>query len=267
MENKQVAKVEDFTGIAVKLNASIATVLGQETVNGFEKAFLVATAIKDLKELLTPEYMAPIMQLQGSRLGFKTDKDKEGGYKVDVVKDCLIDAVLFGLQPYGNQFNIIAGQMYGTKEGIGSLLAKMKGLDYDIVAELPRIKDLNAAVAMNVTWTIAGQTKTKKLDIGIKIHASTGIDAIIGKATRKARKWLFDTIADCEIPEGDVVDTQATVMSSKINKSNEEIELDRIKIMISDCDNMDDLELLQSSNPDVDAKLFAEQKDKIKNKK
>ncbi|MFK5282891.1 hypothetical protein ACI3PL_25325, partial [Lacticaseibacillus paracasei] len=79
------------------------------------------------------------MALQGNRLGFKTDKDKSGGYPESVVKNCLIEAVLLGIQPTGNQFNIIAGNMYPTKEGCGYLLNNFKGLSYNLVCSLPRI--------------------------------------------------------------------------------------------------------------------------------
>ena len=110
------------TSVALKLNEAVGSVLNQTSLQGFERAYATAKSIEVLKTLLTPEYMAPIMNLQGNRLGFKTDKDKSGGYPIDHVKNCLIEAVLTGLQPVGNQFNIIAGQMYATKEGLGYLL-------------------------------------------------------------------------------------------------------------------------------------------------
>ena len=210
METKnQLAVLSDkISTVATKLNQSVMNVLGQDKIMGFEKAYLVSNAIGELKELLTPEYMKPIMNLQGNKLGFKTDKDKEGGYSETVVKNCLIEAVLFGLQSTGNQFNIVAGNMYITKEGIGQLLSRIDGLHYEIIPDLPRIKDTNtsAAVVMNIEWTINGVHDSKKLDIPIRTDKYTSVDAIIGKATRKARKWLYDTITGNEIPEGDVDD-------------------------------------------------------------
>ena len=44
-----------------------------------------------------------------------------------------------GLEPYGNQLNIIAGNMYVTKEGYKHLLAKVKGLTYSIRHGSPNI--------------------------------------------------------------------------------------------------------------------------------
>ena len=211
--------------VAKVLNSTVLSVLTNAQIQGFERAYLVANAVGELKALLTPEYMKPIMNLQGNRLGFKTDKDvaqgggKGPGYPEEIVKNCLIEAVLFGLQPTGNQFNIIAGNMYATKEGCGYLLSKIPGLDYSITPQLPRIKEGSAAIVMDVEWTLAGMTKKKSLDIPVKVNNYMGTDAVIGKATRKARKWLFDTITGVELPEGDIQDVDATVVGSKINET------------------------------------------------
>lgn len=195
--------------IAQQLNNSVASVLTNTQVEGFEKAFLVSSAIEQLKALLTSQYMKPIMAMQGNKLGFKTDKDKDGGYPETVVKNCLIEAVLMGLQPTGNQFNIIAGNTYATKEGVGELLKKIPGLNYNLSPELPRInpEKTSAAIEMNIEWTIGGKKSEKTIKIPVKMNSAMGTDAVIGKAIRKARKWLFDTITGSELPEGDAEDT------------------------------------------------------------
>jgi len=203
MENKQ-------TEVAKQLNDSVSTVLTNTQIIGFEKAFLVASAIEKLKVLLTPEYMKPIMAMQGNKLGFKTDKDKDGGYPESVVKNCLIEAVLMGLQPTGNQFNIIASNTYATKEGVGELLKNIPGLHFKITPELPRINadKSSAAIKMIIKWTIDGVKSEETIEIPVKMNSMMGTDAVIGKATRKARKWLYDTITGSELPEGDIEDAK-----------------------------------------------------------
>jgi hypothetical protein len=211
-------------GVAKLLNNNVLAVLGNNNIMGFEKAYLIANAVGKLKELLTKEYMKPIMELQGNRLGFKTDKDiaqggaKGTGYPEDIVKNCLIEAVLFGVQPFGNQFNIIASNMYITKEGTGYLLSKVPGLVYQISPQLPRIKEGSAAVVMDIEWTIGGVSNKKSIDFPIKVNNYMGTDAVIGKATRKARWWLYSTVTGIELPEGDIQDGDATVTSSIINE-------------------------------------------------
>lgn len=213
--NNEVLKVnEKFTQVARSLNAGIAEVFSDGAAKeGFEKAYLVAQAIETLKGLLTPEYMKPIMQLQGNKLGFRTDKDEEGGYPEQIVKQCLIEAVLTGVQPVGNQFNIITGVCYITKEGFGYLLKSYPGLWYEIIPQLPRINNdkSGAAVIMGVEWKIKGTEGailTKSLDIPVRMNARMGTDAVIGKATRKARAWLYNTITGSEIADGDISDLQ-----------------------------------------------------------
>lgn len=203
---------------AQQLNSTVLSVIGEKNLQGFERANLIANAITKLQTLLTPEYMKPIMALQGSRLGFKTDKDNNGGYLEKEVKNCLIEAVLMGLQPHGNQFNIIAGNMYPTKEGLGYMLENYEGLSYEIIPELPRINSTNtsAAIAMNIVWAIDGGSKHKRtIEIPVKMNQRMGTDAVIGKATRKARAWLYSTITGSEISEGDVSDLDSAAHLGK----------------------------------------------------
>lgn len=201
--------------IGSKLNDAVGQVLGNDKVNGFEKAYMIAEAVGKLKELLTPEYMKPIMYLQNTKLGFRTDK--EAGYSEQQVRECLIEAVLYGVQPFGNQFNIIAGNSYITKEGYGHLLLNYPGLDYKIVPALPRIKDTSAALVMRIEWSLnGGQWEKEEIDFAIRVNKMMGADAVIGKATRKARKWLHDKITGVESPDGDVTDIEHTEVQDKI---------------------------------------------------
>jgi hypothetical protein len=203
-----------------KLNNSVFSVIGADSLVGFEKAYKIAHAAGELKVLLSKEYMKPIMALQGNKLGFKTDKDDKGGYPEESVKNCLIEAVLTGVQPFGNQFNIIAGNCYITKEGFGYLLKNYGGLSYKIIPTLPRINGdkSSAAIVMKIEWTLNGVKQTEDLDIPVKMNAYMGTDAVIGKATRKARAWLFNTINDSEIADGDVTDTDAKIISSTLHE-------------------------------------------------
>lgn len=230
--------------IARKLNESVSTLVNNETLLGFEKAYLMADAIKNIKASLTAEYMKPILELQGNNLGFKTDKDKEGGYSEAVVKNCLVEAVLLGVQPYDNQFNIIAGNCYLTKNGIGYLLKKLQGLTYDITFDLPRISQTSAAVVAKITWNYKGNKGEKSIEIPIKMNSFMGTDAVLGKATRKARKWLYDYLTGSEIPEGDVMDVDFKLVDSKPNlqEDSKAKEIERIKTFIANAEKLEDLE-------------------------
>ena len=116
-----------FLSISKVIDSEISTVLASN-VSGFQKAFVMSSAIDIIKEQLSDEYMKPIMALQGSSLGFKTDMDtikkqvngkwateKGPGYPMEIVRECLIEAIFLGLEVTGNQFNIIGGNMYPTR--------------------------------------------------------------------------------------------------------------------------------------------------------
>lgn len=197
------------TEVAKQLDFAVLQVIGQDNIIGFQKAFQVAEATRVLKEVLNEEYIKPIMLLQGSRLGFKTDKDTSGGYHPTIVKQCLIEAVLTGVQPSMNQFNIIAGNMYVTKEGFGYLLSKLQGLTYEIVPFIPKVEGNQAVIVMKITWSLSGgKTEIRENEFAIKVNNFMGADAIIGKATRKARAWLYNTITGVEVSDGDSSDVE-----------------------------------------------------------
>lgn len=247
------------------LNGAVLSVLGQKELQGFDKAYAVSNAISTLKSLLTPEYMKPIMELQGSRLGFKTDKDrsKDGGkgpgYSEAIVKDCLIDAVLMGLQPYGNEFNIIAGNMYPTKEGCGSLLNKMQGLDYSIVCKITTIKaDKSAAeIEAVIKWTLKGETeKTQLLPIPIKMDAYTSVDALIGKATRKSRAWLISRLSGVEITDGDITDTTFEEVKETITIETLKALYDEKYLKLNDEEAASARRIIESNETNSFKKLF-----------
>lgn len=243
-----IAVTDKQVELAKQLNEVVA-VLGDRAMEGFERAFQMANAVTRMKQLLTSDYMAPIMSLQGNKLGFKTDKDDKGGYKEEEVKNCLIEAVLTGFSVTGNQWNIISGSMYGTKEGFGALLNKTKNLKWDITPGLPRInaaKD-GAAVLMKITWTYGNEPEqVKEIDFAVKMNAYAGVDAASGKATRKARAWLFNKINGTEVGEGDVQDVDFKVVPNKPEPVSKEFkEEERILLLVGDCKSLSALRELE----------------------
>ena len=227
--------------VSEELNNQILAVLSNK-VEGFEKAFVMASAIQVLKEKLSPEIMKPIMALQGSNLGFKTDKDKNGGYSEAEVKACVIDAVLLGLQVTGNELNIIAGNMYPTRQGFGSLLKKIKGLKYSISYSNPVFTQdkTSANCTATIKWELNGESHVQEQEFAIKSNAYATADAILGKAERKARRWLFNTVEGTDIPDGDVteithVDVTPRPTAEEVSKNKEyERVLNHIETVSSD---------------------------------
>lgn len=176
--------------------------------NNFTKAFTVARCVSQLKQALTPAVMEPIMELQSSPLGFRTDRDTKGGYDLATVKEVLIEAVMAGLMPCGNQFNIIGGRMYPTKEGFTYLLGQIADLSYTINQGVPVSKNGGAIVHTEILWsrdvTGASRPCKKVLDIPVRVNNGMGVDAILGKADRKAKCWLYNNLTGKTLNDGEV---------------------------------------------------------------
>lgn len=205
----ELASPEAFAETAAALDEVVLSGIKATSVEkGFSKAFITAAAIENLKLMLTDEIMKPIMGLQGSPLGFRTDKDSTGGYPVKVVRDCAITALLKGVQVTGNMFNIIANRDYITKEGFTYLLKNYKGLDsYSIIHGIPVMKgDKGAVVTSTITWTYAGKDFSQTLDTAIRVNNGMGTDAILGKADRKVKCWLYNHLSGNNYSDADADD-------------------------------------------------------------
>jgi hypothetical protein len=233
MEKKENVVLNSLE-IAKKQDEIVLSVVSEKALTGFQKAYLVSDAIGKLKELLNDEYMKPIVALQGTKLGFVTDKDKDGGYPIAVVRMCLIEAVLKGYKPYGNEFNIIAGNMYPTKEGLENKLNGWKGLRYSIISSIKSISSekTSAMIESVVSWTIDGESNKEIIPIPLKINAYTSVDAMIGKAKRKACAWLLSNLTGESVTDGDVseIPTTEDVIAEEIseNANSEVIDFEEI---------------------------------------
>ena len=165
----------------------------------FQRAFATANAIGQLRALLTPAVMRPIMELQGTPLGFLADQK----YPEDIVRDALIEAVLSGVNPIGNEWNIIAGRMYITKAGMKHKLHDVPGLSFSVTCGFPKLTDNGAALIVSLDWTYNGKSEHKDLPIPVRVNRGMGADAINGKATRKAYAWLYEHITGQNVNDGE----------------------------------------------------------------
>ncbi|MBO4620332.1 MAG: hypothetical protein J5654_09515 [Victivallales bacterium] len=183
---------------------------------GFAKMFRVGAAVQQLTALLTPQIMEPIMALQNSPLGFLTDS-KTGGYPVDTVRAAVIQAAIEGLSVTGNEFNILAGRMYITKNGMKRKLSQIPGLRKHVTPGIPKTHPNGggAIVPVHVDWTYNGEHNTQDMEFAVKMNSGMGADALIGKATRKALAWLYEEITGNAVSDGDVADMEPINITPK----------------------------------------------------
>lgn len=193
---------------------AVASNKALSAVSQFQRAFAVAGAISQLRALLTPAVMQNVMALQNNALGFMTDHP-ENPYSVDIVRDALIEAVLSGVSPIGNEFNIISKRCYITKAGMKHKLRDIEGLSFAVTPGLPKMAgETGAALIVSVDWEYNGKTGHKDLPVAVRVNRGMGSDAILGKAMRKAYAWLWEIITGQNVNEGDVTDDTQSVPSS-----------------------------------------------------
>jgi hypothetical protein len=177
--------------------------LADKEIGQLEKTLLQARAIAALEEAITGDMMRDMMKLMNSPLGFKTDKtpgkDKDGKdkalYHESTVKRCLIVAMLYGARVTGNEFNIIAGNCYLTKEFTRPAILRWPGLRrFEITIGAATIYGEETAAAEAVaTWELNGElhelrcTKTPEMDARIIVnrYRTSSPDEIRGKVEAK----------------------------------------------------------------------------------
>lgn len=202
-----------------------------DIVNNLAAAFDAALIVNKLEAILTDQVMDTVfMPLMNKKIGFKTDrdpskKDKRTGtyptpYSRDVVRTCIIDGAANGLLPMGNQWNIISGQMYPTKEGYTALLSKMKasmGLVYSFEFD-PEVNAKSAdpsyvAIPCRISY------KTNRDDLKgwfkyvamVKSNGETSTtDQLRGKAERKCKKAFFEFLTGLDLGDADADTVEAT---------------------------------------------------------
>ncbi len=216
-------KLAELDAFAESNNLSVLT----EGKGSFTAAINVAAAINQLKQMLTPEVMQPIMGLQGTALGFKTDKDKEGGYPIDTVREVFVEATLKGFKMVGNQSNIIAGRFYATKEGFEDFFLRLakKGefTDFRDSYSMPKIiTEVEAHVTVSASWKFKGiADKMENVPISIRINKGQGADAILGKAKRKLLAKIYARVTGTVVTDGEAGDPEAIPVSATVTSSEQ----------------------------------------------
>lgn len=136
------------------------------------------------------EALPYIRPLAGSPLGFRTDKDAGPGggstYSDEVIQVACTEAVLRGLNWTGNEFNIISGRLYVTREGYTRLVSELEGLtDLALRPGVPKMMQTGAEVPYSATWKINGKQYSMETVIPVRLNTGMGADGALGKAQRK----------------------------------------------------------------------------------
>jgi hypothetical protein len=94
---------------------------------------------------------------------------------------------------------------------MGRKLRDIRGLSYTLTPNVPEMKAGGAVVPMHIEWTHGNVRSERTISVCVKVNTGMGADAIIGKATRKARAWLYQTVTGNEIPDGEAEPAEINV--------------------------------------------------------
>lgn len=219
-DTKQMTTAQGQSGLAISFESEFELACQKagelQLADNVQSVFAAAQVVQTLRNLLTRDvvehYFTPLM---GTRIGFLTDRDKpkkdksgnlsaQSPYEWSVVRDCIIDAACLGLAPIKNQFNIIAGNMYPTKEGFTRLL-KTIGCKYFIYTS----EDKNppqaqtALIECRVSYEYKGEGKEFIYKATPKKDGYSSLDQLKGKAERKAKKALYEYLTGTDLGDAD----------------------------------------------------------------
>lgn len=211
-----------------KFEVALRTAQAIDIVNNVGAAFSAAQIIMLMRDALTDEVMVAIfMPLMNSKVGFRTDRDgrpnKRGEvqplYTINVVRDAIIDAALIGLRPTGNQFNIISGTMYPTKEGYTSLLKKL-GAKYVIDIQQNQSKDPGfAEFPCKISYCYNGEKNSLTINATVRRDQYASYDQLRGKAERRAKKALYEYLTGTDYGDADEMSSR-TIDTSFVDMSH-----------------------------------------------
>lgn len=190
----------------------------------FGAAFRAVSVTQALTNILSDKFMQDnIMPLMNRSIGFLTDRtgrpnsrgQVQPKYDVETVRDAFIDAVSFGLLPTGNQFNIIAGRMYPTKEGFSALLSKL-GVKYQIsIALEPATMEGFSNLLCTISYSYRGEKQSYKLPVQVKSDQYSTPDQLKGKAERRAKKNLYEYLTGLDLGEGDAESAEERIVDEQ----------------------------------------------------
>lgn len=232
--SEELTKQQKMAQLAEKMDALALAAQGAYEIKGnFARTFALGMAMSNLREALTDAVMVSIMKLKNSQLGFRTDERPADqfnaaiSYGVETVRDCVIQACILGLQCVGNHFNILASRLYVTKEGFIYLLRNLKGLTgLRLTFHPAEIKESStsgisksgkqyqkvereALARVDMSWTWHGKEDSHVFECVVRVNNGMSQDAILGKAERKCRCWLYNHLTDNALSDADVEEVRA----------------------------------------------------------
>ena len=180
-----------------------------------KRALMIGAGMTYLRQLISGRTLELIKSLAGSEVGFVCDKD---GYPDNVIRDCAITALMRGAHLIGNEWNIIAGRCYLTKQFFERILKAIPDVsDVDPQIGIPDHTSRGALVAARCTWKQGGKShelKCVKISddedyrLCVRVNQGQGADAVKGKATRKLLAHVYARVTGIACDDEETWETE-----------------------------------------------------------
>jgi hypothetical protein len=189
----QIKKYQECDNAVVELMKSNLT--------GMSLMFAKITVVEKIESALDDEFMKKVMNLKGKEYGFKTDERAGESYPDTKVKAAIVQALMFGAELTGNEFNILGGNCYLTKVFCKNWLRKNK-VWYKIPCSLSQ-KSENGTFFIKVfaEWIDFDKNLHKEtLDIPVAKHSNTSEATMKGCAERDAMAFIIEELRKESLP-------------------------------------------------------------------
>lgn len=196
-----------------------------------EQAFMVAEGIKEMRKALVP-LLPEISLLMNTTLGFDTDKNPtktkvQEPYSTEQIIDCVAEALFRGLHLAGNEFNIIVGKCYTTRNGYERLVKELPTItDLDYALSPPFAHAGHTCVKVRATWKLGGMVMGLKNTNGepfelfaIRVNSGQGTDATIGKAQRRMFKRIYEMCTGTQFTEPNI-DEEVALLPAPVSDTS-----------------------------------------------
>lgn len=176
-------------------------------VTEYEKSLLYGHYLVEIKKQISGKVLEIVKDLMNTGLGFKTDRNPNDPqcrikeiYSDEIIKNCVTQAIMHGLRIHGNEFNILGGNFYATKEGLERIVNRNPDLEKKIAIKSRGFKKSPETDIWALSYEYEFKLKDRqeiKDDTTVYVRGKQGnyeitLDAVLGKARRKVLKTIYN---------------------------------------------------------------------------
>jgi hypothetical protein len=166
-------------------------------ISEYEKSLLYGHYLVQIKNQISGKVLEIVKDLMNTGIGFKTDKPT---YSDEIIKNCVTQAIMHGLRIHGNEFNILGGNFYATKEGLERIVNRNPDLERKIIIKSKGFKKSPETEIWALSFDYDFKLKDRqeiKDDVTVYVRGKQGnyeipLDAVLGKARRKVLKTIYN---------------------------------------------------------------------------